>query len=149
MGVALNGAILPATEIATFTLGPDEMEVGVGIHGEPGRARARFADAESIIAMLTEAILADLPQTGRNNALLFINGFGATPPAELYLAYHLARARLEQSGVVIGRSLAGTYVTSLDTAGLSLTVALMDDEMLALWDQAVETPVLKWSAANG
>ncbi len=149
MGVALNGAILPATEIATFILGPDEMEVGVGIHGEPGRARATFADAESIIGMLADAIMADLPQAGHDNTLLFVNGFGATPPAELYLAYHIARARLEQSGVVIGRSLTGTYVTSLDTAGLSLTVALMDDEMTALWDQELETPALRWSAAHG
>jgi dihydroxyacetone kinase-like protein len=144
MGVAIDGAMLPQTRRATFALGPYEMELGVGIHGEPGRSREPFGDARSIITALCDMVIAELPETDRNSALLFVNGFGATPPAELYLAYGLARAHLKSTGFGIVRSLAGTYVTSLDTDGLSVTVALMDDEMLRLWDQTVRTAILRW-----
>jgi dihydroxyacetone kinase-like protein len=144
MGVAIDGAILPQTRRATFALGPYEMELGVGIHGEPGRSREPFGDARSIITALCDMVIAELPEADRHRALLFVNGFGATPPAELYLAYGFARAHLKSTGFGIVRSLAGTYVTSLDTDGLSVTVALMDDEMLRLWDQTVRTAILRW-----
>jgi dihydroxyacetone kinase-like protein len=144
MGVSLSGVIVPDTERKTFALNEDEMEMGVGIHGEPGRARVKFAAADEIVETMLEAILSDLARDRGDKLLLFINGFGGTPVSELYLAYNSARARLQRLGVTVARSLVGTYVTSLDMAGLSITVARLDERELSLWDAPIDTPVLRW-----
>jgi dihydroxyacetone kinase-like protein len=142
MGVALRGVAVPNTRRETFILGEDEMEVGVGIHGEPGRSRERFTGATEIVEQLCGAILADFGEVGAANPLLFINGFGGTPSPELYLAYGIARHFFEQRGIPVVRSLVGTYVTSLDMAGLSVTLALLTDEERDLWDTPVTTAAL-------
>ncbi|MEZ2131779.1 MULTISPECIES: dihydroxyacetone kinase subunit DhaK [unclassified Sinorhizobium] len=144
MGIALRGVTVPQTQRATFSLGPEEMEMGVGIHGEPGHSREAFSSADDIIGRLCDTIISDLPQEGREKALLFVNGLGGTPPAELYLAYNVASRIFEKSGVRVVRSLVGTYVTSLDMAGLSVTLALLDDDELRLWDLPVMTAALRW-----
>jgi len=144
MGVALAGATVPETRAKTFSLAPGEMELGVGIHGEPGHAREAFADADSIIGRLCAAIVADLPQSPRDRAVLLVNGLGGTPPAELYLAYNIARRQFERAGVTVSCSLVGTFVTSLDMAGLSVTLALLTEAELALWQAPVVSPALRW-----
>lgn len=144
MGVALRGVTVPQTQRATFSLSPEEMEMGVGIHGEPGHSRETFSSANQIIGRLCDTVISDLPQEGREKALLFVNGLGGTPPAELYLAYNVASRIFEKCGVRIVRSLIGTYVTSLDMAGLSVTLALLDDDELRLWDLPVMTAALRW-----
>lgn len=144
MGVALSGVTVPDTARATFTLEPDEMEVGVGIHGEPGLYRQKVADADTIASMICSTILAELEQQQRDQALLLVNGFGGTPTPELYLIYNAARRLLEASGIRIVRSLVGTYVTSLDMAGLSVTLSLFDEEALHRWDAPVLTAALNW-----
>jgi phosphoenolpyruvate---glycerone phosphotransferase subunit DhaK len=118
------------------------MEMGVGIHGEPGRKRVKLMEADAIAAELLGAIVPELPRDG--NALLLVNGFGGTPSMELYLMYHSARAILERQGIKVARSLVGPYVTSLDMAGCSLTVSMLDDGMLKLWDAPVHTAGLRW-----
>jgi dihydroxyacetone kinase-like protein len=144
MGVALTSCTVPAAGKPTFQLGEDEMEMGVGIHGEPGRERMKLKPANEIAATLVEAILEDLkPQRGQK-ALLLVNGMGATPMLELTLMYEAARRALEPSGVEIARSLVGNYVTSLDMAGCSLTLTLLDEEMTGYWDAPVLTPALRW-----
>ncbi|MGR9246639.1 MULTISPECIES: dihydroxyacetone kinase subunit DhaK [Rhizobium] len=144
MGVALNGVTVPQTERTTFSLGPDEMEMGVGIHGEPGHARQPLAASDAIIEHLCETIANDIAVASSARALLFINGLGGTPPAELYLAYNSARRFIEERGIPIERSLVGTYVTSLDMQGLSVTLALLTNEEIALWDAPVATAALNW-----
>ncbi len=144
MGVALNGVTVPQTERTTFSLGPDEMEIGVGIHGEPGHARQPFAASDAIIGHLCQTIAGDIAAAPGAKALLFVNGLGGTPPAELYLAYNGARRFIEERGIPIERSLVGTYVTSLDMQGLSVTLALLTDEEIALWDAPVATAALHW-----
>jgi phosphoenolpyruvate---glycerone phosphotransferase subunit DhaK len=142
MGVALTSCTVPAAGRPTFALGEDEMEMGVGIHGEPGRRRVKLASADAIAEEMVAAIAGDLP--GKGKALLFVNGFGATPAMELYLMYHAARAQLARHGIAPVRSLVGNYVTSLDMAGCSITVTLLDDEMATLWDSPVHTAALRW-----
>ncbi|CAN7392708.1 dihydroxyacetone kinase subunit DhaK [Rhizobium sp. LjRoot30] len=144
MGVALTGVTVPQTQRKTFALGPDEMEMGVGIHGEPGQTREPFRPADDILRHLCETIVADLPKDNRKNGLLLINGLGATPPAELYLAYNAARRIVETHGIAVRRSLVGTYVTSLDMSGLSVTLCLLSDDELSLWDAPVNTAALRW-----
>ena len=144
MGVALTSCIVPAAGTPTFTLGPDEMEMGVGIHGEPGRRRVKMADADAIADEMTTAIMGDLGDTGAGEVLLFVNGFGGTPSIELYLMYHAARRLLEKRGLRIARSLVGSFVTSLEMAGCSITVSQLDSEMVALWDHPVRTAALRW-----
>jgi dihydroxyacetone kinase-like protein len=144
MGVALRGVAVPNTRRETFVLGEDEMEVGVGIHGEPGRSREPFSSAGEIVALLCRSILADFGAVPPGNPLLFVNGFGGTPSPELYLAYGIAERHFKAEGIDARRSLVGTYVTSLDMAGLSVTLALLSDAELALWDQNVSTPTLFW-----
>ncbi|TCL65200.1 dihydroxyacetone kinase subunit DhaK [Rhizobium sp. BK251] len=146
MGVALRGVTVPDTQRITFSLADGEMELGVGIHGEPGHMREAFTPADDIVARLCENVIADLPSQGRQNALLFVNGLGGTPPAELYLAYGIARRLCEAADFRIARSLVGTYVTSLDMAGLSVTLALLDERELKLWDDPVATAALRWGA---
>lgn len=142
MGVALTSCTVPAAGTPTFTIGEDEMEMGVGIHGEPGRRRVKLAPADAIADEMTAAIAGDLGRSG--DAILLVNGFGGTPAMELYLMYRAARTRLEQHGFAIRRSLVGNYVTSLEMAGCSITVSLIDDEIARLWDAPVRTAALRW-----
>jgi dihydroxyacetone kinase-like protein len=120
------------------------MELGVGIHGEPGRRRVPFAPADVIAAELCAAILRDLRPRKSEPLLLLVNGFGGTPAIELYLMYEAASRRLEADGYAVARSLVGNYVTSLEMAGCSLTVARLDDELIPLWDAPVHTAALRW-----
>ncbi len=144
MGVAFTSCTVPAAGRATFDIGDDEMEVGVGIHGEPGRRREKIKPAAVIVEELLAAILADLkPALGRE-LLLHVNGFGGTPQMELYLLYHCAAEQLRALGLNPVRSLVGNYTTSLEMAGASLTVTLLDDELKALWDAPVHTAALRW-----
>jgi dihydroxyacetone kinase-like protein len=144
MGVAFTSCTVPAAGRPTFDIGPDEIEIGVGIHGEPGRRRAAHMPANEIVRLLMDAILGDLrPQAGRR-MLLHVNGFGGTPLMELYLLHHAAGQRLKNDGFVSIPSLVGNYTTSLDMAGASLTVTLLDDELVSLWDAPVHTAALRW-----
>jgi phosphoenolpyruvate---glycerone phosphotransferase subunit DhaK len=144
MGVALTSCTVPAAGTPTFALGEDEMEMGVGIHGEPGRRRVKLERADAIAHEMTTAIVEDLGARDGAEALLLVNGFGGTPMIELYLMYNAARRMLEKRGLRIARSLVGSFVTSLDMAGCSLTVSLLDTETTALWDHPVRTAALKW-----
>jgi len=144
MGVALTSCTVPAAGTPTFSLGEDEMEMGVGIHGEPGRRRVKLERADAIARELTSAIVEDLDPPDNADALLLVNGFGGTPTIELYLMYNAARRMLEQRGLRIARSLVGSFVTSLEMAGCSITLSTLDAEMLALWDDPVRTAALKW-----
>jgi len=144
MGVAFTSCTVPAAGRATFDIGPDEIELGVGIHGEPGRRRAPMASADEIANTLLDAILADLKPGNGRRALLHVNGFGGTPLVELYLLYHVAAKRLKADGITPVRSLVGNYTTSLEMAGGSLTVTLLDEELSGLWDAPVRTAALHW-----
>jgi len=144
MGVALTSCTVPAVGEPTFSLSESEIEMGVGIHGEPGRRRLPMASADSIVEELVEAIATDLAPRSGEPLLLFVNGFGATPLLELYLVYHAARRALDKRGLVVARSLVGSYVTSLDMAGCSLTLTALDDSLTGLWDANVHTPALRW-----
>jgi len=142
MGMALTSCTVPTAGRPTFDLPDDEMEIGIGIHGEPGRRRVPMAPAHEIAAMLVEPILADLDFT-HAPAVLFVNGMGATPLLELYLMYDEVATLLGKAGVSVARSLVGPYITSLDMAGCSVTVLKADDDLLALWDAPVRTPGLR------
>jgi len=144
IGVALSYCTLPIEGARSFSLGPDEMELGVGIHGEPGRQKAKLANADSIAEQLIGAIVRDLANPSSGQALLLINGFGGSPLIELYVIYNAARRSLEGRGVHVARSLVGNFVTSLDMAGCSVTVCLLDDELARLWDSPVHTAALHW-----
>ena len=144
MGVALSSCTVPAAGTPTFTLGADEMEMGVGIHGEPGRRRVKLMPADDIAGEMVEAIVGDLDVAPGDEALLLVNGFGGTPAMELYVMYHAARRLLEKAGVRVARSLVGNYVTSLEMAGCSITVTLLDAELTRLWDAPVHTAGLRW-----
>jgi dihydroxyacetone kinase-like protein len=143
MGIALTSATLPASGKPNFDLPEAHMEVGVGIHGEPGRRREPMASARDIAAMLVEPILADA-DFGSAPSIVMLNGMGATPLIELYLMFGEVRALLEKAGVSVTRSLVGNYITSLDMAGCSVTVLRADNDMLGLWDAPVSTPALRW-----
>jgi dihydroxyacetone kinase-like protein len=144
MGVALTSCTVPAAGKPTFDIGDGEMEFGVGIHGEPGRRRDTLKSADAIAEEICAAILGDLGDRAKGPALLFINGFGGTPLMELYLMYNSARNIFENNGVTVTRSLVGSYVTSLDMAGCSITLTMLDDETTALWDAPVHTAALRW-----
>jgi dihydroxyacetone kinase-like protein len=146
IGVALTSCTVPAAGKPTFEIAEDEMEVGVGIHGEPGRRRVNFRPAAEIAAEMVSAIAADLGERARGEAILLVNGFGATPLSELYLMYDAVRRLLEPQGTVVVRSLVGNYVTSLDMAGCSVTLTMVDEEMKRLWDAPVHTAALRWRA---
>lgn len=143
MGVALTSCTVPAAGRPTFDIGSDEIEMGVGIHGEPGRKRIPIEPADAIIEEMMAAILGDLGEK-RGDALLLVNGFGGTPLMELYLIYNSARRLLEKHGLRASRSLVGNFVTSLDMAGCSLTITFLDAEATRLWDAPVHTPALRW-----
>jgi dihydroxyacetone kinase-like protein len=144
MGLALTSCTLPAVGHPSFDLGDDEMELGVGIHGEPGRKRIPLAPARDIAAMLLEPVLADLPFRSGDGVVCFVNGLGGTPLIELYVMFNEVRKILAGHGVQIARSLVGSYITSLDMAGTSVTLLRVDDELLSLWDAPVRTPALRW-----
>ena len=144
MGVALTSCTVPAAGKPTFDLPEGEMEVGVGIHGEPGRRRVPVAPAREIAQMLVDPVLADLDFTEGDGVLAFVNGLGATPLIELYLMYAEVTALLDKAGVRVARCLVGPYMTSLDMAGCSLTLLKVDDDLLRLWDAPVRTPGLRW-----
>ena len=144
MGVALTSCTVPAAGTATFQIGADEMEMGVGIHGEPGRRRVKLASADDIAAEMTGAILKDLALPRGREVLLLVNGFGGTPALELYLMVQATLKVLNGAGVRVVRHLTGSYVTSLEMAGCSITVSALDAAQLALWDAPVHTPALRW-----
>jgi dihydroxyacetone kinase-like protein len=144
MGVALTSCTVPAAGKPTFQLGEGEMELGVGIHGEPGRRRVPTAPADVVASELCGPILAELAPRSGEPLLLLVNGFGGTPLLELYLMYDAAARRLEADGLTIARSLVGSYVTSLEMAGCSITLARLDEELVRLWDAPVHTAALRW-----
>ena len=147
IGVALTSCTVPAAGRPTFELADNEIEMGVGIHGEPGRRRETMREADAIVKDCIEAILADFAARGLNTkteALLLINGFGGTPLMELYLIYNTAEKLLTQAGVTVCRQLVGNYTTALDMAGASISLCLLDDELKQHWDSPVHTAALRW-----
>jgi len=145
MGLALTSCTTPASGQPTFDLGPDEIEVGVGIHGEPGRRREKMMPASEMARTLLEPVLADLP-AGGDPVIVFVNGLGGTPLIELYLLYNEVRTVLAEHAVTVARSLVGPYITSLDMAGASVTLLRADATVQALWDAPVNTHGLRWGA---
>jgi dihydroxyacetone kinase-like protein len=143
-GVALSSCIPPAKGSPIFDLPDGEIELGIGIHGEPGRKRVPSASAGEIAEIMVEAVLSDLKPRSGAPVLAFVNGMGGTPLLELYLLYGEIDRRLRQAGLVPARNLVGTYITSLEMAGGSLTVLELDDELTGLWDAPVQTPALRW-----
>jgi phosphoenolpyruvate---glycerone phosphotransferase subunit DhaK len=143
-GVALTSCATPAAGAPTFDIGPDEMEFGVGIHGEPGRRREKIKPAAEIVAEMADAVLTDLDPPSGSNVLAFVNGLGGTALIELYLVYNELTKQLADRGVTASRNLVGNYITSLEMAGTSITLLKLDDELTALWDAPVHTPALRW-----
>jgi phosphoenolpyruvate---glycerone phosphotransferase subunit DhaK len=141
-GVALTSCTVPAAGKPGFELGEDEIEIGVGIHGEPGRRRGNLVSAREIAAIALEAIHADLPLSGET--LVMVNGLGGTPLIELYVVFAAVAEWLHGHGVTIARSLVGNYITSLEMAGASVTVTKLTPQLTELWDAPVETPALRW-----
>lgn len=147
IGVALTSCTVPAAGRATFDIAETELEMGVGIHGEPGRRREQMRDADAIVNDCVQAILTDFKAKSlatNQEAMLLVNGFGATPLMELYLIYHSTAKQLAANGICITRSLVGNYTTALDMAGASITVCLLDDEIKQHWDSPAHTPALRW-----
>jgi dihydroxyacetone kinase-like protein len=144
MGMALTSCTVPARGEPTFALGPTEMEIGIGIHGERGRARAPLAPVRDVMATLAEAVLTDLPFKAGDQVLAFVNGLGGTPLAELYIAYRELVAICRGRGLSIARQLVGSYMTSLEMAGMSITLLRLDGDMTRFWDHPVHTPALRW-----
>jgi dihydroxyacetone kinase-like protein len=144
MGVALTSCTVPQAGRPTLTLGEDELEMGVGIHGEAGRRRGKMMPADSIAAELLDAILANLAPPKGSDVLLLVNGLGGTPLGELYVLCNVAHRHLIGNGLQVQRTLVGNFTTSLEMAGASLTVCLLDEEILRHWDSPVTTPALRW-----
>ena len=147
IGVALTSCTVPAAGRPTFDIGEIELEMGVGIHGEPGRKRELLREADAIVNELVKAIVTDFSARDFNiktEALLLVNGFGATPLMELYLIYNTAAKLFTQHGIKVTKSLVGNYTTALDMAGVSITLCLLDDEIKQHWDSPVLTPALRW-----
>lgn len=144
MGVALSSCTVPALGKPTFSISDTEMEMGVGIHGERGRETMKLTTATEIVEHLANVINDELKPKKDQSVLLHVNGFGATPLMELYLVYELAHQFWQQRGVNIVRSLVGNYTTSIDMAGCSITLSLLDEELLALWDAPVHSAALRW-----
>ena len=144
MGMALTSCTVPAAGKPTFELGDDEMEIGIGIHGEPGRSRTKLATADEITELLAGPILDDLPFTSGDRVLAFVNGLGGTPLIELYIVFNKLARICGSRGITIERSLVGNYITSLEMAGCSITILKLDDELLRYWDAPVNTPALRW-----
>jgi phosphoenolpyruvate---glycerone phosphotransferase subunit DhaK len=144
MGMALTSCTVPAAGKPTFELGDDEMEIGIGIHGEPGRERMKLATAAEITKLLVRPIVEDLPFTRGDRVLAFVNGMGGTPLLELYVVYNELHKILDSHGITIERRLIGSYITSLEMAGCSITLLKLDDAMTGYWDAPVHTPALRW-----
>ena len=147
IGVALTSCTVPANGRPTFDIGDTEIEIGVGIHGEPGRKRAPMRPADMLVKDMCDAILADFKTSNvdtNSEALLLVNGFGATPLMELYLIYNAAAQILSMHGIKIACSLVGNYTTALDMAGASITLCLLDDEIKQHWLSPVHTAALRW-----
>ena len=144
MGMALTSCIVPAAGKPTFELGDDEMEIGIGIHGEPGRRREKLAPVDDIARMLVEPIVSDLGLERGERVLAFVNGMGGSPLIELYVAFNSVAKLLRAEGIAIGRSLVGNYITSLEMAGFSVTLLRLDAELTRWWDAPVHTPALRW-----
>jgi dihydroxyacetone kinase-like protein len=144
MGMALTSCTVPAAGEPTFQLGENEMEIGIGIHGEPGRERMPLEPADKITERLATAIVDDLPYNSGDNVLAFVNGLGGTPLIELYIVYRALQKFLDGRGITITRNLVGPYMTSLEMAGMSITLLRLDDELTRLWDAPVDTPGLRW-----
>jgi dihydroxyacetone kinase-like protein len=144
MGMALTSCTVPAAGKPTFDIGDDEMEIGVGIHGEPGRERRKLAGADQITEALLTPILDDGGFGSGDRVLAFVNGMGGTPLLELYVVYNKVAAMCRDRGVAIERNLVGSYITSLEMAGVSITLLKLDDEMVRLWDAPVHTAALRW-----
>lgn len=144
MGMALTSCIVPMAGKPTFDLADDEMEIGIGIHGEPGRKRMKVKTADEVTEMLAEAIISDLPYKAGDKVLAFVNGMGGTPPIELYIIYRKLEQICDSKDIKIVRNLIGPYITSLEMQGCSITLLKMDDELLELWDAPVNTPGLRW-----
>ena len=144
MGIALTSCTVPQAGKPTFDLPEDEMEIGIGIHGEPGQRRAKLASAAECAALLMNPILEDLPFKSGDPVLAFINGLGGTPSIELYLMFNEVQKICAGRGIKIVRSLVGPYITSLEMAGVTISLVKMDDELISLWDAPVKTPGLRW-----
>jgi phosphoenolpyruvate---glycerone phosphotransferase subunit DhaK len=144
MGMALTPCITPAAGEPNFTLGDDEMEIGIGIHGEPGRERMKVEPAAKVVERLAGAVVEDLPYSDGDQVLAFVNGMGGTPLIELYIVYNELSKYLQERGITIARNLIGSYITSLEMAGCSITLVKLDDELTHLWDAPVDTIALRW-----
>jgi len=144
MGMALTSCTVPHVGKPTFSLPEDEMEVGVGIHGEPGRTRMKLKPADEIVELLMEPVLSDLPFRSGDEVLMFVNGLGGTPQIELYIVYRKALEIAKKAGLKITRNLVGSYITSLEMAGTSITLLKLDAQLTKLWDAPVNTPGLRW-----
>src|SRR6266566_2927863 len=144
MGMALTSCTVPAAGKPTFELGDDEMEIGIGIHGEPGRQRMKLKPASEIVEMMASAVVDDLPFAKGDPALAFVNGMGGTPLIELYIVFNELHKFLKGRGVEVARNLIGPYITSLEMAGCSITLLKLNDELIRLWDAPVKTAGLRW-----
>ena len=146
MGMALTPCITPASGNPSFELTEDEIEIGIGIHGEPGRFREKIGPASQIAERLMTPIIEDLPFSSGDRVLAFVNGMGGTPLIELYIMYNEVAKIASAHGLTIERNLIGNYITSLEMAGCSITLLKLDDEMVRYWDAPVNTPGLRWGA---
>ena len=146
MGVALSGCTVPHAGTPSFELAENEIEIGIGIHGEPGRHKIAMESADAITDRLLEPVLEDLALASGEKVLLFVNGMGGTPQSELYIVYRRAAQVLAERGATVERSLVGNYVTSLEMQGCSVSVLRLDDELTRLWDAPVHTAALRWGA---
>lgn len=144
MGVALTPCTVPAAGKPSFDLSDDEYELGVGIHGEPGRMRLKMEPADKIVERLMEPIISDIPYKSGDEVLIFVNGLGGTPVLELYILYRKAYEIATKAGLKVSRNLVGTYMTSLEMAGASITILKLDDQMRKFWDAPVKTAGLRW-----
>lgn len=144
MGMALTSCTVPHAGKPTFDLPEDEMEIGIGIHGEPGRTRMKIKPADEVTEMLLTPIVEDLPFESGDEVLLFVNSMGGTPLIELYIVYRKAVELLEAKGIKVVRNLIGPYITSLEMAGASITMLKMDDDLIKLWDAPVKTAGMRW-----
>jgi len=144
MGLALTSCTVPAAGSPTFDLPDDEVEIGIGIHGEPGRERIKLESADALTDRIAGPVIEDLGLTSGEQVLLFVNSMGGTPLAELYVVYRHVAKLLDDGGVRISRSLVGPYITSLEMQGASVTILRLDDELTRLWDAPVHTPALRW-----
>jgi dihydroxyacetone kinase-like protein len=145
-GIALTSCATPSSGTPIFDLGADEIEVGVGIHGEPGRRREKLQPAAALVDEMLSPILDDMPLAQGSSVLAFVNGLGGTPLIELYLLFNEVNKLLSARGVKIGRNLVGSYITSLEMAGASITLLRLDDELTGLWDAPVKTAALRWGS---